>query len=399
MTLSLASIKNILVFLVFLGITLRSAGSTAMILQPALIFVGSSILLLFLSQYQNGPPRRNIIRTYFVFLAYLFLTLIWTPSPSYGSSKVYFLTLFTLFFVVNGAFIAKNFGKTARYFFICNIIFLSLFYVTFGPPWDIISNLSGMSRLKDEETSPLTYARYLGLVSFCTLYILINTKRIIHKVPIFLTLVFSMLYMMLSGSKGPVFSLIIGGLFVLYSSIGGKMSRVIGICIVGLTMYFVVDQFSNENITTFVQGRYIENERSYDSRTALYTLTFTTISNSNFLSLFAGNGSGSFSKLLTGIDERIYPHNLILETIYEFGLIGCFLLFSLTFYPVIANLRRRKRTLETNYLIGLWIYTFLNSLVSGDLSGNFLFIGFSLVLYHNLFITKNVSERAVNFKN
>jgi hypothetical protein len=73
-----------------------------------------------------------------------------------------------------------------------------------------------------------------------------------------------------------------------------------------------------------------------------------------------GLGIGSFGILYEGIDERNYPHNVILEIWFELGFIGMilFLLLLLVYF--------KKIRLRLNFVL-IFIYLLLNSLKSYSL--------------------------------
>jgi len=93
-----------------------------------------------------------------------------------------------------------------------------------------------------------------------------------------------------------------------------------------------------------------------------------------------GHGIGSFPVIWANLDERLFPHNLVLELLCELGLIGLLLFIALP----LSALAVRGRGLGASdirlktVVIALAAYTFANSMTSGDLPDNrviFLAIG------------------------
>lgn len=88
---------------------------------------------------------------------------------------------------------------------------------------------------------------------------------------------------------------------------------------------------------------------------------------------FTGNGLGSWGPIVLGIDKRAYPHNMIVEILFEFGLLG-FVLLSIwlwTFLKYSYN--------SLFYYLG--IYFFIGAMVSGDIPGNnYFFISTVVVI-------------------
>lgn len=95
--------------------------------------------------------------------------------------------------------------------------------------------------------------------------------------------------------------------------------------------------------------------------------------------IWIGSGIGSFGLLYLDVDEVYYPHNILLETYMELGVIGLILLvFIILFFFIKSKL---------NYLTIATGFYFINSLFSGDFVGNnFLFV----FLYLSSFISKKM---------
>ncbi len=92
-----------------------------------------------------------------------------------------------------------------------------------------------------------------------------------------------------------------------------------------------------------------------------------------------GLGMGGFSVYYKGRDQRLYPHNILLEIGAEMGIIGLIPFFFLVGFCLFYLLKLRKihKKTEKYYLItmilALFIFMFLNTLVSGDINDNRLF--------------------------
>lgn len=90
--------------------------------------------------------------------------------------------------------------------------------------------------------------------------------------------------------------------------------------------------------------------------------------------LWKGNGIGSYNFVATGVDELYYPHNLFIETILETGLIGLIILL-LSLKIVFPQ--------KSYFLLICFIYFFINSMFSGDISGNnYLFTFIAICIFY-----------------
>jgi O-antigen ligase len=84
-----------------------------------------------------------------------------------------------------------------------------------------------------------------------------------------------------------------------------------------------------------------------------------------------GHGAGAFSILYFNLDIHRHPHNLILELLAEFGLIGLALFAVLVL--VLAwrvSVRRLREDPALMLAVMLCINTFINAMTSGDISDN-----------------------------
>lgn len=86
---------------------------------------------------------------------------------------------------------------------------------------------------------------------------------------------------------------------------------------------------------------------------------------------FIGAGIGSFAFFYPKDQLRVYPHNILLETLSELGIVGAVLLFTMIFFAFkgFSHKGTWRRT-ETLFALGIFLYTAINALLSGDLVSN-----------------------------
>jgi O-antigen ligase len=102
-----------------------------------------------------------------------------------------------------------------------------------------------------------------------------------------------------------------------------------------------------------------------------------------------GHGSGSFAMDFYDVDVPLWPHNIVLEAMYETGLFGTLALLSL--FAIIANVAykgmKQATTPEDTLLIGgsilLVVIMGSNALMHSDLEGSRYFYLFMGLLYVN----------------
>ena len=94
-----------------------------------------------------------------------------------------------------------------------------------------------------------------------------------------------------------------------------------------------------------------------------------------------GGGIGAFPLWLGRPDARAYPHNMFLETLAELGIVGLFVLITvLALGLASAWIRRRQAGPAILVASVLFVNTFLNAQISGDITDNrLLFMSLGLL--------------------
>ena len=117
-------------------------------------------------------------------------------------------------------------------------------------------------------------------------------------------------------------------------------------------------------------------------------IQFMTLSLERFKeSPLFGVGIGLFQKDYSFASELArYPHNIILEILCEFGLIGI-TTFTIFILKIISKIKK-----VPNFLICLFTFYFVNSLLSGDIVGNLeVFVIGTLIISYNYFSCREYS--------
>ena len=113
---------------------------------------------------------------------------------------------------------------------------------------------------------------------------------------------------------------------------------------------------------------------------------------SDFKTFSVGLGSGGFSSLFLWRDFRWYPHNIFLEILVEFGIIGIFLILTFMFFSIKQLITYKKY----NYLSensAVWIsgtlVMFFSAQFSGDLNDNRILLMFLAISLSSINLDKN----------
>lgn len=237
-----------------------------------------------------------------------------------------------------------------------------------------------------------------SIIAFC--FAMIPSTHKITKI-IFISLIpFFVISILLTGSRGPFLGMILCWLltpFAFRRKIPKMWTFFIFAVILIMVMYSFTYTKSSEQ-SAFASTRI---SRIFTGEGGLEKLTVSRIDIfikgfSGFLrSPVLGHGTGAFGYDTTGIDQRVYPHNIILELLYENGVIAgaiiCIILW-LAFRSWRQAIKYADsyglgiETIETVSMSGL-IFTFvlLQVLKSGDINDArimFFHCGLLFASYH-----------------
>lgn len=362
-------------------------------------FLFMSIVFNIIRNKKEIEINRNMMFIV-IFLVYCFLSWgLVSSAPVYGMYKLTgcFLAIFLAFvpnFMNYTVTEIKNFYKYYLYF---GLVLALLMLVLSGN-----SFTSFNTRLVIGEINPIWLSRFFGELIILILFLFKFKYNTLLKTCLIGLLSIGLI---LTGSKGPILSLVLAVLIVkiLSEKIEMNKSRVFKkyfsflsllVAVLIFIRYVVLKVFSLD----YLALRFVisNSETSYGdySRTNL----FESALNFSYQNPFFGNGLGSFGIMYKGEDVRDYPHNVFLETLSELGLLGLILLIIPIFLTFIKFYKYSKisNNLYLKLTMTLFIYYFFNSMVSGDLGFSnlklFLFMG----IVNYMFIgTKNYNKKLI----
>ncbi|MEH0158142.1 O-antigen ligase family protein [Limibacter armeniacum] len=259
-----------------------------------------------------------------------------------------------------------------------------------------LNGLNGIDRLSVAGGGPIVFARWV--ISGCTiLFYTIDKKYKTIKIAI---LVISSSLVILAGSKGPIIGIILS-VGLLYFIQQRKLLRsLIPITILSFLVLFVI----LPNVAEFLPGRLqhmadidkIINGTSGQARLDFYTKSFQMIGQHPF-GVGIGNWAIEYMQISGREDVRLgyYPHNIIVETFAEGGvIIGLLLIFILCYTFIITRRGLRLTQKDQSQYIKLSFILFcfylINSCVSGDLNdARFMFLYMSLTISSIKSVSRN----------
>jgi O-antigen ligase len=298
------------------------------------------------------------------FYSWMIISLLYTKSPQNSYIKTFlFLTNLVAFlfpFTYEG-FDPKRFFK---YFIFIGSVFVVL-YLSLIPR-------NYISYMTDNREISGTYL-YVGYLCGLNMLILLFINLDI-KLPIKLFFVgINLVGIIISGARGPIIFFIMVLLLKFIFSIvqflkyirnlSFKKILVILICFIILIagMMYTIDKYSANIDRSIERLKWVTDIHSTSVAVRLSLMTFAIDkifeSATNFL---VGLGIGSFGTTYSGIDERLYPHNIILEIWFELGVIGV-ILFSLFIFLFIRKIRINSP------LFYVFLFLILNTLKSSSL--------------------------------
>lgn len=324
---------------------------------------------------------------YFLLVLWMSATLLWSPSMSYGPTKVLLMTLViggTLFSTV--AVIAPDPVRLKRLYTV---------FLVFGY-WTVFETVIAISRsgIRGFENSfggdYITLSSTLSIVFIISFIRLIsdnNGSRLRSIFDIFIILIICIL-MLSSGARGPLLALILT--LALYMGLvffrtqswkGGNRTglRILFILfglqalVTVLPLWVEIDAF-----TTFQRFQTILYQRNGGSSVSTRLTLVQAAYDIWTAHPVAGAGAGSFGILAEFGDVRAYPHNIFLEFMSEFGLVGLILFLSMLAYTAVKARRAGASDVNVTIAVCILISSLISAMISGDITDNriiFLAIG------------------------
>lgn len=345
----------------------------------ALLFLISSYYLLKGRLFAGIVIAKKIIFISLLFIGVLLIAVSYSRAPEYGSLKATFFSIYLVTFLLGAKIINKQFHFFTVINIVLGLVLLAFVIKEFKDPISYMREMSvqnvrlGVNASTGENSiNPIWLSRYLGFV-FIIMVFFWNAKGVLFNIVKYICVLMAGLYMVTSGSKGPIVGMALGFFLSYFNwkniwrTIGKSIIVLVGI--VGLV--FALGLQKNE----FLMKRFAIDEGgdSFSSRETLIDKIKGNIALDNAI---LGNGTGDAGYMLTGADERMYPHNIIIELLYENGIIG-FLLFALLMIDGGRYIKYRALSKPIRFWMLLFIYFLFNAMVSGDLMSNqFIFFAY-----------------------
>lgn len=347
---------------------------TLFALLLAVLFIREELISIF--------NRRLILPLFYSFLILLFLvgSYYFTGNTSYSASKIastfISFTVYMFGFSILVSYKKINTAKLSFVFFLDSILWITFTIDTFGffPSGLFDFNFFRETSifLKRKFEVDISY-HLVGIMSFMAISFLLSAKKTLNGIWEILFLAICFLTILISGARqallGSVLLIIV---WIIFKREKIKVSNLL-LSITLLCLVYYGGQFLDiEYLDKFYEGA----NGSGSSLNRNYDYPMEIIKN-NF---WFGIGFGNYYNSST---DELYPHNIILEMLCEFGFIGTVVLL----IPVLIFICSRNFHLKTKLINGsqsiiLWIPFLVRAMISSDLGENIIvFISFFVLFY------------------
>jgi hypothetical protein len=211
------------------------------------------------------------------------------------------------------------------------------------------------------------------------------------RLSILALILLSIVFMIVAGSKGAILALFLGyASYFLVINFNLKGMAYIVLTVICTIPFLFIDyqalgkQVLPDPLYRYMEYRYFgeDEAQSFSSREMLWTKALSGTASSSPEKLVFGNGVGDYGYLYTARDAKVYPHNIFMEIMYEFGIIGLLLFTSALIYIVLKNREfRNYSSPELKWIFITFYFFFIRSLTTGSISGNFIFFAYIILLF------------------
>ena len=349
-------------------------------------------LAFFTKSLKDIYVNKKDIATLLLCTIYL-ASLLWSQAMTYGVEKLINILLVIIAFSCCAASLAKNFSFFIKINIFLFILYNINLYLEYGFIGQLAEQLGTRFRLgwNDEGSAynPISIARYLtfGYINIAIYWFFLKPIKysftnLSTRILVLATFSISLVYLFLSGTKTPILAIGLTTFLFLVLNVNIKNKIRIGILFSPLILIlFAAGSFNlfknsmNESQVRFIEYRFFSPQTAIDDRGLQAERAIEHIDWINFI---VGSGGGDYGALFTNKDTRDYPHNILLEVLYENGILFLSALILAIFY--ILKLLHKENRLIILYLSSVFIFYFINSLFSGDLIANNILFGFLFLL-------------------
>ena len=350
-------------------------------------FFAASVALgaLIISREGVYLPGLTVVALAFVFVIWVMCTDLWTPGVLYARDKLIKLATLNLWAITATAMIVANRPERAHRF-----VWLLLVFGTAMSLDGLVQFATGQSERGQVLSASFRLEGYINQSRLFVLAALVAftfwlradplSRRGVGLLTVFAICCYALL---IAGARGPILAAVPA--MLLPVALGWRATgrdllinkAVLASLVLFAVMAAVLVQLaasSMDDLPALQRFRTLFF-REGDGLSAPYNPTRLQFWRETWLLWFeqplVGHGNGSWPLLYFGVDTKRHPHNLILEVLAEYGLIGLILLAAVAAAACRqATLRRLREEPVLMCAAMLCINTFLSAMTSGDLAEN-----------------------------
>ncbi|MDJ1433108.1 O-antigen ligase family protein [Halostagnicola sp. A-GB9-2] len=351
-----------------------------------IITVAFTVMIAVVNQFKVTFSAVVITLLFSVFATYAVFTGFWTSSSEYYWSKSFRLIAVTgLAFGIGSIVIATSYRRLIYVAFSTT----GLSTVTALETLNQYRMVTGNVELYPFGTNYLITGRVIGLGLILTVSYLIFSREnpSISVASLFVSVVTGYA-LLVSGARGPmvlVFGAVV--LLVVTGVVTGSLPNnrpalvgyAIAVSLIGAALTTIAQELRGmRRILQLVEGP----GSSLGTRFDYWTATIEAFGRDMW---FFGEGLGSWPvHVYYYADDQYYPHNILLEVIFELGTIGFVIFVALVLYAVAHTIQEWVTYNHPTQivLVVLLIYMLGNAMISGDLNENrYLFAILGVMAY------------------
>ncbi|MFI8604742.1 O-antigen ligase family protein [Cellulophaga baltica] len=302
-----------------------------------------------------------------IFYGWILFTNAYSVSPTYKFEKSLTFIANVIFFIYP-FFIKKiNFNHIIKYYTFLIVPVTIYFIYMKSIIWSVDSEATEM--FMTIRNTYLVFGIHMGIYFLLLIY---------FKKNIFLKILAFFLLLACSARGALIFTIITTFIYFLINNKIRKFKanlifKFAALIITCFSIYFLfsskIDSLLTSSISRFDSLLGGEDGSSLER---VHRLEFAITQPFEKLSTFLiGNGMGSFGILYEQVDKRSYPHNIFVECLFEYGLIGLILFISF-FLVLFKNFSLKKDIFHL-----LFLFVFFNALKSSSITDLWLLYGFA----------------------
>ena len=347
--------------------------------------VGAALWVLYKRRWRFRRQALTLAALFILFVSYTLLSFFWTPSILYATEKLGYFAILTLWpFLACTIIISDERPRIKRFALI--IVGLSI--------WFVVESLIAFS-LSDSPGQQIDAlgGRYLGVgrvigpaAMVLIVYSVFSTRAAVR----FASFTLFGLYiatLLLIGGRGPFIATIFPLTILIYYAVNVSLYEgdirirkyILPLLIfIILGIVFLLSYGSERTFSTArrMSGLLGNPDASTSIRLVMYGQALDVWAQRPLF----GAGIGAWPVMAGWGDQRMYPHNIVLEVLSEFGFVGLVLLVTPFIYALwhfIHNQVAKHDTLDVLVLL-LVGNALINAMFTGDLTDNrilFAFLG------------------------